>query len=676
MADLTIENFWARRLSVERATPTRNITGWNYACALLDTFVEAPLTVSAELDVGEEALTAEVLLVAAPGAVGKSTLARQIAAATNAIYVDLAEADAVGGTSLSGALARSGLYGAWENDEVAVLIDGLDEARLRVTQQGFEAFLKDVGETAAGRSLPTILFGRTGAVEEAWLELSESGAKVAVLEIGYYEASDAACFAETMLRAISPDRTHEGPQREAIDLILAGLRERTEGDRGRFAGYAPVLSAVAERVARDPNPAGLIAEIQQGKQPITLKSVLGAIMERERKKLGGVQFENPSLIESLYGEREQLIRLACLRYGVAPPPIPAMSAADMKAYGGALETWVGEHPFLNGLKGASAVFDAIIVNTALSDPHLSAIATDQELGKGVAANPFLSEFFIREEEGTTQAIKPELVGLVYNSLRAQLSIGQTASLSLDGVEADDDMDRLAVEIEVTIEKGGVAPSRVLNFVSEQIGIFRLGPHVHDVDASLPDGAVELGAGDELVLVAPVNIQCQRLKIISPKLVVEGANSVADANVALEADVFDGASVTAVPIVRGATLSAAWPNVRQHPWTAFASPRTEVAEPGVEEGLRRLRKFVIAFRSHSKGALKRYRAKLDHSRMTKGSGKIILDKLIQDEILSVDGPMYVLDPSALAKKAGASYSAAMSQNYSDETLDYVKSALAR
>lgn len=676
MDGLTIENFWKQRLHGRLAEPSRPVQGWHYKSTALDTFVEAPLAASGDFDTGQDPMTAEVLLVAAPGAVGKSTLARQIAAATNAIYVDLAEAEAVGGTSLSGSLAKSGLYGDWERGEVAVLIDGLDEARLRVTQQGFEAFLKDIGESASGRPLPTILFGRTGAIGDAWLELEETGAKTAVLEIGYYEPEAAARFAETGLRAIDPDRSHETPQREAIEQILTGLRARTEGDRGRFAGYAPVLSAVAERVALDSNPSGLIAEIQRGKQPITLGSVLTAIMERERKKLSGLQFEDSSLVNTLYDEKEQLNRLACVRYGAKPPPIVPMSANDAQIYGSAIETWVAEHPFLNGSKGASAVFDAIIVSAALNDPTLSISAINEELMKGAAANPFLSEFFVRDDSNTLQHLNPELVGVVYNSLRAQLSLGQTANLSLDAVETEDELERLAVDVEIAIERGGVSPSRILKFSSDQVGVFRLGPHVGDVDATLPDGTVELGPGPELVLVAPVSIQCQRLKVTSSKVVIEGIVGQAEATVALEADEFDGASVSSVPIVRGANFAAAWPNVRQHPWTAFASDPLEVADPGIGEGLRRLRKFIIAFRSHSKGALKRYRAKLDHARMTKGSGKVILEKLVAENILSVDGAMYVLDPDALAKKAGATYSAAMSQNYSESTVAFVRLAIAQ
>ena len=133
-------------------------------------------------------MQSSIILVSAPGAVGKSTLARQIAFATRSLYVDLATADPVGANTLSGGLAKSGLYEAWQSGSLAMLIDGLDEARLRVTQEAFEAFLSDVVEISAGRAVPTVLLGRTGAVQDAWLFLTDQcGDGIAVLEIGYYE---------------------------------------------------------------------------------------------------------------------------------------------------------------------------------------------------------------------------------------------------------------------------------------------------------------------------------------------------------------------------------------------------------------------------------------------------------------------------------------------------------
>jgi hypothetical protein len=236
MADFTIENFWKRRLSVERVKDASLVKGWSYANAGLKTFTEAPLSHSTEFGAGSDPDGSSIIVVAAAGAVGKSTLARQIAFETGAVYVDLAKADPVGANSLSGGLIKSGVYASWNAGRSAVLIDALDEARLRVTQGAFDAFLSDVADVSGGRDVPTVLFGRTGAAQDAWLILAEKGLDVPVLEIGYFNHDASILFAEATLDVLHPDSPHAGVESQVLRLLLEKLRIETEIDGDRFAG--------------------------------------------------------------------------------------------------------------------------------------------------------------------------------------------------------------------------------------------------------------------------------------------------------------------------------------------------------------------------------------------------------------------------------------------------------
>lgn len=235
MGNLTIENFWGRRLSVTHLEDPKPIRGWSFSERPLNSFLEAPLERSSEFGDGDPS-AGPVILVSAAGAVGKSTLAKQISAQTGAVYVDLAVSDPVGGNTLSGGLAKAGLYTAWTAGNVAILLDGLDEARLRVTQEAFAAFLADVVEVSRDRQVPTILFGRTGAVQDAWLLLTEYGVDAPVLEIGLYDHQSAIGFAMARLRTQKTSTDHVVPERKAIELILGKIRSTTERDGDRFAG--------------------------------------------------------------------------------------------------------------------------------------------------------------------------------------------------------------------------------------------------------------------------------------------------------------------------------------------------------------------------------------------------------------------------------------------------------
>ena len=103
----TISEFWTQRLSVPaRGKNTTVLKGWKHIDAGLPTFVEAPLSLGTGFG-DTDPWKSGVILISAPGAVGKSTLARQIANETGAMYVDLAAADPVGANTLVGGLAEN-----------------------------------------------------------------------------------------------------------------------------------------------------------------------------------------------------------------------------------------------------------------------------------------------------------------------------------------------------------------------------------------------------------------------------------------------------------------------------------------------------------------------------------------------------------------------------------------
>lgn len=106
-----------------------------------------------------------------------------------------------------------------------------------------------------------------------------------------------------------------------MELILSRLREQTESEGDRFAGYVPVLQAVADHVAAGKNPAALVAQLETGDQLVTLLTVAATILDRERSKLETLVFENPKVKDDLYRPDEQLSYLAILltlRYACQP----------------------------------------------------------------------------------------------------------------------------------------------------------------------------------------------------------------------------------------------------------------------------------------------------------------------------------------------------------------------
>ena len=681
MDSYTIDDFWIRELGGNRgvANSSSLVQGWGYITEGLRTFKEAPLTLNEEFSRDKDPAECSILLVSAPGAVGKSTLARQIAYRTGSVYIDLAQSEPVGGNTLSGGLARSGLYSSWENEELTVMIDGLDEAKLKVSEGGFHAFLSDIGVLSSRRKrMKTVVFGRTKTIEDAWLYIPGEY-RVAVLEIGYYGIEASIEFAETTLHENHSDRLpFASVDREALTLLLERLRSATEGDENRFAGYAPVLQAVAERVASEDNPINFINELKRGGQPpVTLQSITLSILRREQGKLNQIQLQDPTLHEKLYTPEEQLARLVSLTYKTPPPQLPEMSPEDLTTYTEKVGPWLEDHPFLGGSdQPRSAVFEAAIKAKALRHEIAALTASQMELEKGELANPFLYLFYDTEDEPQGFDIQGEHIGVYYNSLRASLANGEMAFLTIEDDEYGEDKTGDAIG-EIEIVRRGIEDPVQTQFRTPRVGPVRLGHHVRDTDIFMPEARVEIGPNTEAVLVAPVSIECKEIALETENLRAEARVDAELSTVVLRAGRLDGSPITRVPTTHNVDLFVSWPGSEAFPWHNFQDSHWQeaVGDPQFEEALRRFRMFVLSFRSDKAKGLARHQNKIEGTRMVKGTGQAVLNLMRGKNIVSRNQSRYSLSTVRLAELTSMTYSDFLTRNFTAEARQFVREALS-
>ena len=305
---LKIASFWKAVLPSIQPDSTnleKPLAGWHESVEGLATFTEAPLSLADYS--GQEIADFKILLVSAPGAVGKTTLARQLCSETNALYINLAETGVVGSNFITGGLAKTGSTEAWKSGRMGIVIDALDEGRLRVNQAGFTDFLLDVKEIANdridARATYPVLFGRTGVIQDTWILLHDwfGESEIGVVEIECYDRETASEFCFRVTKKIRQDRRSKGEakyvepargERKIVELILENLRQKIDAERDadqqrRFAGYAPVLTAVAYRVAEETNPWRFLGrpDVQESVSNISLAEISNNILEREHGKL-------------------------------------------------------------------------------------------------------------------------------------------------------------------------------------------------------------------------------------------------------------------------------------------------------------------------------------------------------------------------------------------------------
>jgi hypothetical protein len=685
----SIDQFWRPRFAQIRAqTLSVALPGWDVKPCQSPAFVEAALS----LRPGFDDLSQSVWLIAAPGAVGKSTLARQICAATNAVYLDLAAAATVAGNYLVGGLVKAGIWSAWQRGESTLLVDAMDEARLRVTQGSFEDFLADVANVATARGVPVVLLGRVNIVEEAWEILnSNSGLAPPIFDIELFQPTQAETFVHAAIARLAnvtdpktEERTyphlagalaaHRSVYDKAASSLVEHLTMETREDGRQFAGYAPVLEAVATVLASESNPTKINDAIESIFRGQVLSRVTSEVMTREASKLSTQLAATVSGLtpSGLYEAEEQLSRLACLVLGAGTPKLPAnLPQSAAAAYEDAVQSLLPQHPFLDSRtqKPAGAVFGACILAAALTgDDKDIARAAEQFARSGPSTpNPFLLTFYKQTLDGVS-VIPASHVGLLYASLEATASAGDVVRLFAEGQGS------LSVEMSLSSQRG---EEETHEFTTDANSDLWLGRHVRGVTVDADEIDIELGEGGQLELVAPVTLRARNLILNCDEIVVKPENTKTnDQLVYIEVENAVANSGLRPPTVRiGVKLQVAWPESRAYPWNAFSATPEEDSDPRMAEAQRALRRLCISFRSHSKGQLARFKGKVEHFRMTKGDiGVALRERLLADDVITLTGEMYILDPNALGQKVGVNFQDLKLKKYSDQSRIYLQSIL--
>lgn len=665
-------------------------------------FVEPALTI-----VEGDPQAARLLIIAAPGAVGKSSYANALAAETNSVIVDLAKTSPLGGNFFKGGLANAfgpkALSDAAEG-KIALVVDALDEAQLRAGPQGYEAGLLDLaGIVNTSAALPAVLLGRALAAEDAYLLLTANGHEACLLKIEFFADDQASEYLRKKLPLVAVRseqvatafQHHAQVFRDLAEQARAKLIAAAGCGKTGFAGYAPVLDAICEFTleADGLNPQAKIAKLKATNQIELIDDITISILEREQGKLQS-QFkeQHPDAsdltLSKLYTVEEQLQRVAFNLFGGTAPAYPELpEEAYYTTYQDMVDRFAPQHPFVsaNGV-ASNSVFAAYVVAWALrrsGNPDLvrKAVLAQPNLISGI-----LFELYDRQLQTESEAEMPLAdVGILYQALNSQIMPGQRVQLEISDQESGNDGPAIEIYFEILERidpKTGeaapgltwgayqTAPNTILELHSPFSNVY--------VDAPI---TVQLGDGIIQQIGAPTELSVEGLLISAKQVLVHsgGADGLKELQtVALFATeaACDGVQTVKVP---DAALSVSWPGSKTYPWNSYDVDIPAAADEDVTFMRRRLRKILTAFRSHSKGALVRLAAKINHSRMTKDArGVALIEKLIEDEILVPfdAGKFYRLDPDVMGSILGVGYQDLAQSRFTPESDSYLADVLAR
>jgi len=650
--------------------------------------------------------TAKLFLVAAPGAVGKSTYANALASATQAVVVDLARTPPLGGNFFTGGLSNAFGISALADaatGKTALIVDALDEAQMRAGPQGYEAGLLDLAAiTETTDALPAVLLGRAIAAEEAYLYLGSNGFDACLLEIQFFSEDQAKAYIEGKLPIVagrdpslaSAYATHTQTFRDLAHAARKKLIAAAGCDQSRFSGYAPVLDAICEFTlgADSHNPKAKLAELNSTSPIELIHDIITSILLREQGKLRAQFSEHhpdatESVLNALYTPDAQLGHVAATLFEAqAPPPPPLPNGVFQATYQEMVERFAPEHPFLSSARVASnPVFAAHLVAWALRRSDHAEVARKAVLARPTMMSGIFFELYERAMLGAEHPLMPLAdVGILYQALNSQIVPGQRVQLEIMGQEngaAGPAALEVSFEILERIDpETGEAPAGQTwgPFASTADTLLELRSPFSNIYIDAPIH-VQLGDGIVQQIAAPAAFSVEGLMLSAKQVLVVSGNPDGSTDIPAVSLIAAEASCESVQTVtvKDASLTVSWPGAKAHPWNSYAVDVVPAADENVDFMRRRLRNILTAFRSHSKGALRRLAAKIDHSRMIKDErGAALRERLLTDKILvSVQsGKFYELDPDIMGRILCMNYHDLAQCRYTPELDSYLYDVL--
>lgn len=348
-----------------------------------------------------EGLSAEVLVVEASAAVGKSTMARQLSWSCHLPLLDLSDVP-VSTQSLIGLLqsdvGNARAISAFHAGELPVIVDALDEGRLLSGEQSFEGFLETTGELLArDRAVSDrpklILFGRgdSASLARLGLNLGSEDLSVATVRVGFFDHDAATQLIDAYARSSADDdaqyHRHKEPAQQLVEAYFEAIEGALELDggtlwereRGRaFAGYAPVLAALGSILAEIDNfidVANRLRESGAREAWEVIETVLGEILERERDKFVHqlAQHVTSQVPAEAYDAQEQLTLITQYVHGqqVTGTGRVQLRGPDQTMYFDKIEQYLSEHPFIREKEFTNGVLGALVLAHAVEHDLLN-----------------------------------------------------------------------------------------------------------------------------------------------------------------------------------------------------------------------------------------------------------------------------------------------------------------
>ena len=403
---------------------------------------------------------ANIYVISAPGATGKSALAKYLAFKYSSIYWDLADIT-LGDNSFIGTLVRSvgaenysGYMSNLIKGKTMLIIDAFDEAEMISGTKAVKSFLSDVSKSVSKAEKPcVILLSRAETAQSICAYFNEINTPFSHYEISFFAQSQSEGYVKQVVKSLQKSPQNEEVLTNCVKQYLENVSRLVPSEElNSFVGYAPVLQVIGEHIAPETNAYSFLIALQSEKMKgiDVIAKILDNLLEREHTKVKDSfirriensydcsQLDN----EKVYSPAEQLIDiLSFVLFGEYDDSLCCNSYIPDEIkdeYVEVVRMFLPQHPFLRSAKGSEG-FE--FTGPAFRDYVLSLLIEDR--GKDEIVQLFFDEkrisnhfpshllwnFYTRKEE---VSIPSNRVSYLFESFRSQTKGDAQAFLAIDG----------------------------------------------------------------------------------------------------------------------------------------------------------------------------------------------------------------------------------------------------
>lgn len=639
-------------------------------------------------------VTPSLILITAPAAVGKSTAAHYLSHALRAPIVDLSTLH-VGSNALEGALWKSmspGKAGSFVEEMKAgratLIIDALDEAEIRSGQANFQAFLRDVAETASDMSgkPAMIMLSRAESARSLTELFKERNLQYSHFEILPFGRTQAEVYLNSRMVEVyassgkeAVHRRYLTPYEKARDtlfsllasVISAGSSEIWEDSTVRdFLGYAPVLDVAAEFLAVD-NFTTLYRDFSSSEAAEgtahwhLVAQVIDHLLIREQEKFVTQfvetaefkAFGDRRLSAALYAPEEQCTRL--LDYVENIPTsveLPAHLPKRLReAYEVAVAAQLVNHPFLRASGWFNVIFRDYVTARSLASVTIAsdsgALIRSRLLSSKWKHSPMFAYFthaLTRIKGAPFSICHSELFGALYESFKSMCGAGETLHFT-----AGKTGNRLVASYAVSSKRQGQMAFTMepLVFASYEGNLTLTFPRelsnaqIHEVPEVMLGGE-----GSSFKFGPSVYIACHDLLVMAKDIQVFGSGNESEMPVLL--NVANLISENVKIRVESAQLHVLCDDL-SYPWTQYQkklNPSKLHADAREASALYlELRRIVLRFKDAKKGEAALFQPFVDNLVIGENRrARTALDFLQSIGCVELRNSMYLLDLTEFAK----------------------------